>query len=101
MSNSRLIIGDANVARFWQASQLARPQLAGVPLKTSACLDTLASALSEVNDTFDYVVVSVATSLVIDEASSADIGVSCRNVFDALVKHVTAAAKKSQRVEVS
>ena len=101
MSYSRLIIGDANVARFWQASQLARPQLVGVPLKTAACLDTLASSLSEVNDTFDYVIVSVLTTLVLDEASSTDIRASCQNIFDASIKHLMSAAKKSQRVEAS
>ena len=100
MSYSRLIIGDANVARFWQASQLARPQLVGVPLKTVSCLDTLASSLLEVNDSLDYVVLSVATSLVLDEASSVDVRASSRNVFDTMIKHVLSASKKSQRVEV-
>ena len=101
MSYSRLFIGDANVARFWQASQLARPQLVGVPLRTAACLDTLATSLSEINDSLDYVIVSVATSLIIDEASEADVKGSCLNIFEAFIKHLTRAAKKSARVEVS
>ena len=101
MTYTRLIVGDSNVARFWQASQLARPQLVGVPLKTVSCLDTLAVALSDVNDSFDFVVVSVSTCLVLEEASSSDVKGSSSNVFEAMIKHVSAAAKKAPRAEVS
>ena len=100
MSYQRLVIADANIGRSWQASQLARPQLVGVPLKNAACLDTLASSLMDVTDALDYVVISVATSLVLDEASSTDVRGSSFNVFETMVKHVMAAAKKSARVEV-
>ena len=100
MSYSRLIIGDANVARFWQASQLARPQLVGVPMKTAACLDTLASSLADVTDALDYVIIAVATSLFLEEGSSSDVSGSSLNVFQELVRHVVATAKKSSRVEV-
>ena len=100
MSYHRLVVGDVNVVRFWQAAQLARPQLVGVPLKTVGCVDTLSSALAEVNDALDYVVVSVATTLLLEEATSVDVRGSSLNVFESLVKHITAAAKKSSRVEV-
>ena len=100
MSYTRLIVGDANVARFWQASQLARPQLVGTPLKTANCLDTLVSALSDVTDALDYVVVSVSTSLLLEEATSADVQVSSLNVLQSMMQHIEASAKRAQRVEV-
>ena len=100
MAYSRLIIGDANVARFWQASQLARPQLVGLPLKTANCFDTLASSLSDVTDALDYVVISVLTSLLLDEVSASDVSTSSTNVLQSMVKHVEAAAKRSSKVEV-
>ena len=100
MTYSRLIIGDANVARFWQASQLARPQLVGVPLKTASCLDTFATSLSDVTDAIDYVVISVITSLLLDEVSSTDVANSSHNVFQSAFQHVEASAKRASRVEV-
>ena len=95
-----VIVGDANVVRFWEAAQVARPQLVGVGLKPASCFDTLSSALADVNDGLDFVVVSVLTSLLVDEASGTDVKGSSSNILSGAVKVVCAAAKKSGRVEV-
>ena len=100
MTYRRLIIGDSGVARFWQASQTARPQLLGVVLKPVSCFDTLASALDSVCDEMDYAVISVLTGLLIEEGTSADVSGSCSSVLDAVVKRVCGAAGRSPRVEV-
>ena len=70
MTYTRLLIGDSNVGRFWASAQTARPQLVGVPFKSATCLDTFSSALSDVTDALDFVMVSVLTGLLIDEGSA-------------------------------
>ena len=95
-----IILGDSNVVRFWEAAQTARPQLLGVSLKPVNCIDTLASALSELNEGFDYALVSVLTSMLLEEASSADIKNSCGNIIRDVVRLISSAAIKSKRVEV-
>ena len=95
-----LIVGDVNVARVWQAAQLARPQLVGVPLKVASCLDTLVSGLADVTDELDYVLVSVLNSMLLEEGSAADVSKSCSNIVSEVLTVVNAAAKKSSRVEV-
>ena len=96
----RLILGDPAVVRVWQAAQLAKAQLVGVPLKPVSCLDTLTSGLSDVTDELDYVIVSVLTHLLTEEASATDVRVSCGEIISDVARVVTAAAKKSTRVEV-
>ena len=100
MTYSRLIIGDASVARFWQASQTARPQLLGVVLKPVSCLDTLSSALDTISNELDYAIVSVLTGILIEEGSSADVPGTTRSVLDAVVKRVCVAADRVPRIEV-
>ena len=95
-----MIIGDSNIVRFWQASQVSRPLHLGVPLKSVSCLDTLDSALASVTDELDLVLVSVLTSFVIDEGSAHDVRETCRNVFGTVIRPLIAAAKKSSNVEV-
>ena len=98
MAYKRLILGDANIVRFWQTS--TSTLVAGVPMKAVSCLDTLESALGSVTDELDYVALSFLTSLVLEEGSSVDVKGSCSNIIEAAVKFVSAAAKKSSRVEV-
>ena len=100
MGYKRLIIGDSNIDRFWQASQLARPQLVGVALKPVSCYDTLEAAVGSITDEFDYVLVSTVTSFLLDELSPSDVSVSAFNIMEGLVKRLTAAARKSKRTEV-
>ena len=100
MTYKRLIIGDANITRFWPDCQSARPQLVAVPMRPAKCLDTLSSALSEVTDEFDCILISVLTSMLIDEASSADVSGSSFNIIRDAVRLISASAKKSSKVEV-
>ena len=100
MTYSRLVIGDSNIVRFWQAAQLARPQLVGVPLKPVSCHDTLSAALDSITDELDYVIVSVLTSFLIEEGSSVDVRNTCFSVIESVVKGISRAAIKSKRVEV-
>ena len=100
MSYRRLIIGDANVVRSWQAAQLARPQFASIPLKTVSCMDTLSSSLEDISNELDYVVVSVMTGLVIEEGSASDVRGSSFSIIDGVVKRVVNVAKRTSRVQV-
>ena len=100
MPYSMMIIGDANVARFWDAAQVARPQLVGVAFRPVSCMDTISSSLREVNDGLDFVLVSVLTSLLLEECSSADVAGTSKNIIGDLAKHLSLAAKKSSKVEV-
>ena len=95
-----IIIADSHVCRFWEAAQVARPQLVGVGLKPARCMDTLASSLSDTNDGLDFVIVSVLTDLLHEEASASDLKGSSSNIIGDVVKLICGAAKKSSRVEV-
>ena len=100
MVYSQMIIADDNVVRFWSACQLARPQLLGVELKPVACFDTFSSALSDVTDKLDLVLLSVMTGFIIDEGAATDVRGSCRNVLEAVFQPIYTAAKKSSNVQV-
>ena len=100
MTYKRLIIGDANIVRFWQASQTARKDLVGVPLQAVSCLDTFENALASVTEEFDFVLVSVMTSLLMDEISSTDLRSSSFSVFEGVIKRLSAVSRKAKRVEV-
>ena len=101
MVYSQMIIADDNVVRFWGACQLARPQLLGAVLKPVACFDTLSSALGDVTDKIDLVLLSVMTGFLVDEGSASDDSGSCRNVLDSVFRPIYSAAKKSSNVQVS
>ena len=100
MPYSMLIIADGNVTRFWDSAQLSRPQLTGVTLKPVSCTDTLANSLSEVNDGFDFTIISVLTTLLLEEASAADLRGASLNICHDVVRRVSAAAKRASKVEV-
>ena len=95
-----IILGDANIARFWEDAQITRHQLVGAVFKPVSCLDTLTSALSEVNDGFDFVIVSILTTMLLEEGSASDLSSSCHNVVRDVVKRLCLSAKKSAKVEV-
>ena len=100
MGYSQLIIGDANITRFWQANQLAKPQLVGVPLRSVSCYDTLNSAFEDVTDGLDYVLLSVVTGFLIDEGSPLDVRRTSVNILSSVLAPLADAAKKSDKVEV-
>ena len=100
MSISRLIIGDSSIARFWSAAQLSRRELSTVSMKEASCLETLASALSEVTDSLDFVLVAILSDMIIEEASAADVTASCNNIITEVMKSIARAARKSSNVQV-
>ena len=100
MSYRRIIIGDVNVGRFWQAAQSARPQLREVPLRNTFCLDTLEASLDGVSDELDMVILSVLTSMIVEEGSASDVSGSASNIIDQALRRVIGSAKKSRRCEV-
>ena len=100
MTYSRLIIGDGNVVKFWSASQSARPQLVGVPLKSVVCMDTFDAALQEVSQELDYVLMSIVTGFLIEEGSALDVRGSCVNILEGVLAKVDRVAKRHENVEV-
>ena len=96
----RLLIGDGNLTRFWQAAQAARPHLKDVPIKSAACLFTLEAGLEMVSDEMDYVIVSVVTSVVIDDGNATDVAGSSRNALESVFKRVTASGRKAPHCQV-
>ena len=100
MTYKRLIIGDANVGRFWQNMQRLSPPLQSVSFSSAVCSDTFETSLRGVSDELDYVVVSVATSLILEEASSIDVRGSARNVLESMVKLVARSALRAKNCQV-
>ena len=58
------------------------------------------SALEEVTDRLDLVLMSMLTGFLVDEGSILDIPGSCRNVLDTVFRPIYSAAKKSSNVQV-
>ena len=81
---SRLLIGDNNLSRFWAAFQFARPNMKSSSLLTATDLDTLDHALSKVDD-HEQVIISVLTSMVMDEINQLDVENSAFSIFDQAV----------------
>ena len=78
---SRLLIGDNNLSKFWPSVQFSRPTLKQSVLVTATDLDTLDHALSQVEDR-EQVIISVLTSIVMDEVNQLEIDSSAFNVFE-------------------
>ena len=93
-SYRRLLIADVNVGRFWPSIQRE------VPFRSATCLDALDTALQQVTDEFDYVIVATVTSLLIEEGSAIDAKGSSINALDPFIKLVVAAGRKSPGCEV-
>ena len=100
MTLRRILIGDANIGRFWQALKGARPQLKDVQCRQASCLDTLETAHDQVSDEYDLAILSLVTSILLDECSSADVKGSAINAIDPVVRRVVGAAKKSSHCQV-
>ena len=101
MAYRRILVGDVNVGRFWQAMQGARPQLKDVPFRQAGCPDTLETALAHVSDEYDLAVVSMVTSVLIEECSAIDIKGSAVNCLEPIIKLIVAAAKRSAHCQVA
>ena len=78
---SRVLIGDNNLSRFWPAYQFSRPSLKTSTLITATDLDTLDQALTQVDDK-EQVLISILTSVLLEEVNQQEIASSAYNVCD-------------------
>lgn len=84
---SRLLIGDNNLSRFWPAYQFSRPALKTTQVFTATDLDTLDHGLSQIDEK-DVVIVSVLTSILIEEVNQLEVESSASNVCDQAVSRL-------------
>ena len=96
---SRLLVGDNNLSRFWPAHQFSRPSLKDSVLVTATDLDTLEHALTQVEDR-DQVIISMLTSVLLEEANSSEIGSSAYNVCSEVVSRVAGLCPRTPSCQV-
>ena len=96
---SRLLIGDNNLTKFWPAQQFGRPNLKGSMLVTATDLDTLDHALTQFDER-DQVIVSVLTSILIDEVNSLEVAGSSFNVYSEVVSRLAGMGPRSPSCQV-
>ena len=84
---SRLLIGDNNLSKFWPAFQFARPSLKHSVMVTATDLDGLDHALSQTEEK-EQVIVSVLTSIILEEINQDDISGSAFNVCEQAVSRL-------------
>ena len=81
---SRLLIGDNNLSRFWPAYQVSRPALKSAMLVTATDLDALDHGLSQADEK-NVIIVSVLTSILIDEVNQLEVASSAQNVCEQII----------------
>ena len=96
---SRLLVGDNNLSRFWPAHQFARPNLQGSRLVTATDLDTLDHALTQVEDR-EQVIVSMLTSVLLDEVNTLEIASSSYNICSEVVTRLAGICPQSPSCQV-
>ena len=96
---SRLLIGDNNLTRFWPAFQFGRPLLKGATLITSTDLDTLDNALSQIEEK-DQVILSVLTSILMDEVNVLEVASSSLNICSEVVTRLVGLCPQHQSCQV-
>ena len=84
---SRLLIGDNNLSRFWPAYQFSRPNLKHVVLLTATDFDTLDHALTQAEEK-EQVIVSVLTSLLLDEVNQLEVESSSLSICEEAVSRL-------------
>ena len=96
---SRLLVGDNNLSKFWPAYQFARPNLKHSSLVTATDLDGLDHALSQVDER-DQVIVSVLTSILMEEVSQVDVESSAFNICEQAVSRIIGLCPRSPSCQV-
>ena len=96
---SRLLIGDNNLSRFWPAYQFSRATLKHATLLTATDFDTLDHALSQTEEK-DQVIVSVLTSLLIDEVNQLEVESSAHNVCEQAVSRLVGLCPQNPSCQV-
>ena len=97
---SRLLIGDNNLSRFWAAFSFARPGLKSSSLMTATDLDTFDHALSQVSEEREQVIVSILTSVLLEEANSSDLSVSATNVCGQVLERLVEVCPRNPKSQV-
>ena len=96
---SRLLIGDNNLTKFWTAYQVSRPGLKMASHLTATDFDTFDHALSQ-SDEKEQVIVSVLTSLLLEETNQNEIGSSASNIFDQALTRLVGLCPRSPACQV-
>ena len=96
---SRLLIGDNNLSRFWNAYQFARPGMKNSSLLTATDLDTFDHALTQADDK-EVVIISVLTSILIEEANALEVSVSAANVCNEAIARLVGVCPRSPSCQV-
>ena len=96
---SRLLIGDNNLSKFWPAYQFGKPALKSVLLVTATDFDTIDNALSQSDDK-DQVIVSVLTTLLIEELNQLELTSSASNILDQLLSRLLGLCPRSPSCQV-
>ena len=96
---SRMLIGDNNLSKFWPAYQVSRPSLKHVSMLTATDFDTFDHALTQVDEK-EQVIVSVLTSLLIDEVNQLEVENSAFNVCEQAVSRLVGICPRSPSCRV-
>ena len=96
---SRVLIGDNNLSRFWPAYQFSRPSLKTSTLITATDLDTLDQALTQVDDK-EQVLISILTSVLLEEVNQQEIASSAYNVCDQTISRLLGLCPQSPSCQV-
>lgn len=96
---ARLLIGDNNLSRFWASVQFARSSLKSSVLVTATDLDALDHALTKVDER-DQVIISVLTSILMEEVNQDEVGPSAFNVCEATVSRLVGVCPRSPSCQV-
>ena len=96
---SRVLIGDNNLSRFWPAYQFSRPSLKSSTLITATDLDTLDHALTQVDEK-EQVILSVLTSVLLEEVNQQEISSSAFNVCDQAISRLLGLCPRSPSCQV-
>ena len=96
---SRLLIGDNNLSRFWPAYQVSRPALKSAMLVTATDLDALDHGLSQADEK-NVIIVSVLTSILIDEVNSLEVASSSYNICSEVVSRLAGMGPSSPSCQV-
>ena len=95
----RMLIGDNNLSKFWAAYQFSRPGLKSALQVTATDFDTLDHALSQ-SEEKDSVIVSVLTSLLLEEVNQLEVSSSAFNVCEQVVTRLMGICPRSPGCQV-
>ena len=96
---SRVLIGDNNLSRYWPAYQFSRPSLKFVTLLTATDFDTFDHALTQTEEK-EQVLVSVLTSLLIEEVNQLEVESSAFNICEQAVTRLVGICPRSPSCQV-